>query len=81
MELFCYRGVNYKSEAVVFHQLQSNFVIKGKYRGQQSAIAPSINLAFQNQLQLKYRGVQYIKGWGKSDRENSPQLQLQPVAA
>ena len=80
MEL-SYRGVNYKSEAVVFHQSQSNLFITGKYRGQQSAIAPSINLAHHNHLQLKYRGVQYAKGWGKSDRETFPQLQLQPVVA
>ncbi|WP_036479087.1 DUF4278 domain-containing protein [Myxosarcina sp. GI1] len=76
-----YRGVNYKSEAVIFHQLQSNSFITGKYQGQQSAIAPSINLAHHNHLQLKYRSVQYARGWGKSERETFPQLQLQSVAA
>ena len=80
MEL-SYRGVNYKSETVVFHQPQSNSFITGKYRGQQSAIATSINLAHHNHLQLKYRGVQYTKGWGKFERETFRQLQLQPVAA
>ncbi len=75
MEL-CYRGVSYKSQTIVFQEHQANLAIASKYRGRESAIAPSINLAHHNHLQLKYRGVNYSKGWDKSCPENIPQLQV-----
>jgi hypothetical protein len=79
MEL-CYRGVNYKSESVVFHQHESNSLIKGKYRGFESSISPSLTLSHQTHLQLKYRGVKYTKGSANCDRETLSKPQLQPVA-
>ena len=75
MEL-CYRRVSYKSQIIVFQGHLANLAIASKYRGRESAIAPSINLAHQNHLQLKYRGVNYSKGWGKSCQKNIPQLQV-----
>ncbi|GAB4235867.1 MAG: hypothetical protein Kow0049_20650 [Stanieria sp.] len=75
----CYRGVNYKYDTVVFHQQESSSAMKGKYRGLESLITPSLNLSHQDHLQLKYRGVKYIKGWANSSQENSFGPQLQPV--
>ncbi len=76
----CYRGVNYKSESVVFHQHKPNSLIKGKYRGLEFQIPPSIPLSHKSLIKLKYRGIDYTKGIDRSPGKTFTITQLKPVA-
>ncbi|BAU67480.1 hypothetical protein STA3757_49020 (plasmid) [Stanieria sp. NIES-3757] len=74
-----YRGVNYQSQSIIFHQYQPNSLIKGTYRGLQSYISPCVPLSHKSFIELKYRGVDYTKGFNRFPRPTFTTTQLKPV--